>query len=58
MMHANLVRSPLLLVFCEIATILEEAMSGGGARGSWMRLCNSGRDGNLLVGCLYFSHSV
>jgi hypothetical protein len=58
MAHANLVRSPLLLVFCEIAAILEEATIGGGARGSWMRLRNSGRDGHLLVGCLSFSHSA
>jgi hypothetical protein len=58
MAHANLVRSPFLLVFCEIATILEEATSGGGARGSWMRSRNSGRDGHLLVGCLFFSHST
>ena len=58
MTHANLVRIPLLLVLYEIATILEEAMSGGGARGSWMRLRNSGRDGNLLVGCPSFSHSM
>jgi hypothetical protein len=58
MVHANLVHSPLLLVFCEIATILEEVTSDGGARGSWMRLRNLGRDGHLLVGCLSFSHSM
>jgi hypothetical protein len=58
MAHANLVHSPLLLVFCEIATILEEAMSSDGARGSWMRLHNLGRDGHFLVGCSSFSHSA
>ena len=58
MAHANLVSSPLLLVFYEIVTILEEVMSSGGARGSWMRLRNSGRDENLLVGCPSFLHSV
>ena len=58
MAHVNLVYILLLLVFYEIAAILEEATSGGGARGSWMRLHNSGRDGNFLVGCPSFSHSV
>jgi hypothetical protein len=58
MEYENLVRSPLLLVFCEIAAILEEATSSGGARGSWMRLSNSGRDGHLLVGCPSFLHSA
>jgi hypothetical protein len=58
MAHANLVCSPLLLVFFEIAAILEEATSYGGARGSWMRLHNSGRDGHLLLGCPSLSHSV
>jgi hypothetical protein len=58
MEHANLVHSPLLLVFCEIAEILEEETSGGGSRGSWMRLRSSRRDGNLLVGCPYFSNST
>jgi hypothetical protein len=32
MAHANLVHSPLLLMLCEIAEILEEATSRGGAR--------------------------
>ena len=32
MVHANSVRSPLLLVLCEIAAILDEATSGGGAQ--------------------------
>jgi hypothetical protein len=58
MAHVNLVRSPLLLLFCEIVEILEEAMSDGGSRGSCMRLRNLGIDGNLLVGCLSFLHSV
>jgi hypothetical protein len=58
MVHVNLVCSPLLLVFYEITAILEEATSGGGAQGSWMRLHNSRRDGHLLVGCPYFSHSA
>jgi hypothetical protein len=40
MAHANLVHNPLLLMFCDIEAILEEASSGGGARGSWMRLRN------------------
>jgi hypothetical protein len=34
MVHANLVRSPLLFVLGEIAAVLDEATSGGGARGS------------------------
>jgi hypothetical protein len=58
MAHVDLVLNPLLVVFCEIAEILEEAMSSGGAQGSWMRLRNSRRDGNLLVGCPSFLHSV
>jgi hypothetical protein len=45
-------------VFYEIVEILQEAMSGGGARGSWMILHNLGRDEHLLVGCSYFSHSA
>jgi hypothetical protein len=33
MAHANLVRSPLLLVFGEIVAMLDEVTSGGGAQG-------------------------
>jgi hypothetical protein len=38
--------------------VLDEAMSGVVSRGSWIKLRNSGREGHLLVGCHYFSHSA
>jgi hypothetical protein len=61
MAHANLVHNPLFLVVgdvLEVLGVLGEAMSGVVARGSWIKLCNSGREGNLFVGCPSLLHSA
>jgi hypothetical protein len=38
--------------------VLGEAMSDVVARGSWIKLRNSGREGHLFVGCPSLSHSA
>jgi hypothetical protein len=38
--------------------VLGGVVSNGVALGSWIRLCNSGRVGHLLVGCPSLSHSA
>jgi hypothetical protein len=58
MAHANLVHIPLLPVLGDAVVVMEEVMSGVVAQGSWIKLCISGRDGHLLVGCPPFSHSA
>jgi hypothetical protein len=58
MVQAKLVRSPLLLELGEVAAVLATVESGDGVGLRRMRLRNSGRDGNLLVGCPSFSHNV
>jgi hypothetical protein len=61
MAQANLVRNPLLLAVddSEVAVgVLGGMVSSVVARGSWIRLRNSGRVGNLLVGCPSLSHSA
>jgi hypothetical protein len=59
--HANLVHSPLLHVAEEamvVLGILGEVTSDVVARGSWIRLCNSRREGHILFGCPSLSKSV
>jgi hypothetical protein len=61
MAQANLVRNPLLPVVEDVVVVLDmlgEAVSNVVARGSWIRLRNSGRVGHLLVGCPSLSHSA
>jgi hypothetical protein len=61
MAHSNLVRSPLVSVVGDVVVVigaLGRMTSGVVAQGSQIKLCNSGIDGHLLVGCLYFSHSA
>jgi hypothetical protein len=61
MEHANLVRIPLLPVVGDVVVVLGvlgEVMSDVVTRGSWIILCNSGREGHLFVGCPSFSHSA
>jgi hypothetical protein len=61
MAHVNLVRNPLLPVVGDVVVVLGvlgEATSGVVARGSWIKLRNSGREGHRLVGCPSFSHSA
>jgi hypothetical protein len=61
MAHVNLVRSPLLPVVGDVVVVLGvlgEAMSDVVARGSWIKLRNSGREGHLFVGCPSLSHSA
>jgi hypothetical protein len=61
MAHVNLVRRPLLPIVgdaVEVMGVLGEVMSGVVARGSWIRLRNSWREGHLFVGCPSLSHSA
>jgi hypothetical protein len=58
MAQSNLVRSPLLLELGEVATVLAMVASSDGVGLSGIRFRNSGRDGNLWVGCPSFSHST
>jgi hypothetical protein len=61
MAQVKLVRNPLLPVVEDVVVVLDmlgEASSNVVSRGSWIRLCNSGRVGHLLVGCPSLSHSV
>jgi len=58
MAQANLVRGPLLLGLGEVAVVLARVASGDGVGLSGMRFRNSGMDGHLWVGCLYFLHSA
>jgi hypothetical protein len=54
MAHVNLVHSPLLPVVGDtvvVLGVLGEATSDVVARGSWIKFCNSGREGHLFVGC-------
>ena len=61
MAHANLVRNPLFPIVNDIVVVLgvlDEAMGNVVARGSWIRLHISGREGHRLVGCPSFSQSA
>jgi hypothetical protein len=61
MAHANLVCNPLLPVVGEVVVVLGglgEAARDVVAQGSWIRLCNLGREGHLLVGCPSLLHSA
>jgi hypothetical protein len=61
MAQANLVHNPLLHVVEDTVVVLDvlgEVASDVISRGSWIRLHNSGREGHLLVGCPYLSHSA
>jgi hypothetical protein len=61
MAYMNLVHSPLLPAVGDVLVVLgvlDEALSDVLARGSWIRLRNSGREGHLLVGCPSLSHSA
>jgi hypothetical protein len=61
MAQANLVHNPLLPVVGDVVVVLGvlgEATSDVVARGSWIRLRNSGREGHLLVGCPSLSQSA
>jgi hypothetical protein len=61
MTHANLFLNPLLPVVGEATVVLgmlSEATRDVVARGSWIILCNLGREGNLLVGCPSLSKNV
>jgi hypothetical protein len=61
MAHANLVHSPLFPVVGDVGVVLGvlgEAMSEVVSLGSWIKLCNSGREGHLFVGSPYLCHSV
>jgi hypothetical protein len=54
MAHENLVHIPLLHVVGDIVVVLGvlgEATRNFVSQGSWIRLCNLGREGHLLVGC-------
>jgi hypothetical protein len=57
----NLVRSPVVPVVGDVVVVLGALggmTSGVVARGSQIKLRNSGREGHRLVGCPSFSHSV
>jgi hypothetical protein len=61
MVHENLVRNPLLLVVGDmvvVVCVLGEATSDVVAQGSWIKLCNSRREGHLFVGCPSLSQSA
>jgi hypothetical protein len=61
MAQANLVRNPLLHVGEEsivAVDVLGGVESNVVSLGRWIRLCNSGRVGNLLVGCPSLFHSA
>jgi hypothetical protein len=61
MAHVNWFRNPLLPVVGDVVVVLGvlgEAMSDVVARGSWIKLCNLGREGHLFVGCPSLSQSV
>jgi hypothetical protein len=61
MEQANLVCNPLLRVvedFVVAVDVLGGVVSNVVALGSWIRLCNLGRVGHILVGCPSFSHSA
>ena len=61
MAQANLVCNPLLPVVGDtvvVLDVLDEMTSDVVARGSWIRLHNSGRVGHLLVGCPSLSHNA
>jgi hypothetical protein len=54
MAHVNLVHKPLLPIVGDVVVVLGvlgEATSDVVTRGSWIQLCNSGREGHLFVGC-------
>jgi hypothetical protein len=61
MAQAKLVCNPFLHVVEDsivAVDVLGGVASNGVALGSWIRLCNSGRVGHMLVGCPSLSHSV
>jgi len=61
MEQVNLVHNPLLCVvedFIVVVDVLGGVASNMVALGSWIRLCNSGRVGHMLVGCPSLSHSA
>jgi hypothetical protein len=61
MAQVKLVRNPFLCLVEDsvvVVDILGEMESNGVSLGSWIRLCNSGRVGHLLVGCPSLLHSV
>jgi hypothetical protein len=54
MVQENLVHNPLLPIVEDVVVVLDvlgEATSDVVAQGSWIRLCNSGREAHILVGC-------
>jgi hypothetical protein len=61
MAQAKLVHNPFLCVVEDsivAVDVLGGVASNGVSLGSWIRLCNSGRVGHLLVGCPSLSHSA
>jgi hypothetical protein len=61
MAQEKLVRDPflhLVEVSVVVVDVLGGVVSNGGALGSWIRFCNSGGVGHLLVGCPSLSHSA
>jgi hypothetical protein len=61
MAQADSVHNPLLPVVEDAGVALEvlgKAESNVVSRGSWIRLCNLGRVGSLLVGCTSLSYSA
>jgi hypothetical protein len=58
MAQVKLVHGPLLFELGEVVTVIAIVASGDGVGLSGIRFRNLGRDGNLWVGCPYFSHSV
>jgi hypothetical protein len=61
MAHVNLVCIPLLPIVGDavvVLGVLGEVTSNMVSQGSWIKLRNSGREGNLFVGCPSLSKSV
>jgi hypothetical protein len=60
MVQENLVCNHLLPVVGGVVVVLGvlgEVVSDVVSRGSWIGLCNSGREGHILVGCPSLSQS-
>jgi hypothetical protein len=61
MAHENLVHIPLVPIVWDAVVVLDvlvEVMNEVVARGSWIKLCNSGKEGHIFVGCSSLSHNV
>jgi hypothetical protein len=61
MAQEKLVRNPFLCAlddFVVAVDVLGGVTSNGVALGSWIRLCNLGRVGHMLVGCPSLLYSV